>query len=472
MAAVGWTASTDRLVYNRRGKDQLWDAYTSKPDGSDERCLTCTLSIPGPGTHSQRGGSSVSPDGRYVLGTIEGKHVGEFYGAGDAEPGRGTYNDVWLMRSDGSAAWQLTHYVQDHGMGTMWADFDRTGTRIVWAQMTGMATPLTPFGTWQIKIAKLRWSHGTPSLTRVQTLQPQRGRFYEPYGFTPDGRGILLASDYRMPNVWYSQIWIMNIATGAMTRISPDDVPHNLLAQLGPFSNYNEFAQFTPDGSRIVFGRTRGDAAGMDYWTARPDGSDVHRLTFMGESWSSQHAGYGNSSAIVFDPHNPNLIFAGRGADATSYRINGYLIDISQGGLTARYYSDSDLSHLLNTRLENPSDGLDFEPAPVPGLPARKFGVRWTGMLTAPASGTYTFAVRTDSVSKLTITVDGSALSPQGQSVLSMGTYTASVTMSAGQHRFSIEYANGGRGGYEQVLWKPPAGAVPAPIPVRYLSPG
>ena len=181
-----------------------------------KKCLTCNLNLAGPGTRSQRGAYSVSPDGKYLLATVEGRHTGVPYGMESAAPGKGTSNDIWLMRIDGSAAWQLTHTAQDHRMGAMWANFDRTGTRVVWAQLKGMATPLAPFGIWEVKVASIAWSNGVPSMTNSITRQPQTGRFYEPYGFTPDGKGVLMSSDYKMPYTFAAQIWIMNIADGAM----------------------------------------------------------------------------------------------------------------------------------------------------------------------------------------------------------------------------------------------------------------
>lgn len=470
MSAAGWSKSTDRIVYNRRGSDNLWDAYTANPDGSNEKCLTCSLNVPGPGTQSHRGAYSVSPDGNYVLVGVEGKHGGEPYGWQTAGPGAGTYNDIWLMRIDGSAAWQLTNYAQDGASGTMWADFDRTGTRIVWAQLKGMQTPFEPYGTWQVKIASIAWSNGAPSLSNVVTREPQTNRFYEPYGFTPDGSGILLSSDYNMPNTFVSQIWIMNIGSGAMTRLSPNDVPPGLLTQMGPFSNYNEFAQYTPDGSRIVFGRTRGDSSGMDYWTIRPDGSDPHRLTFTGESWNSENQGFGVLGGFAFDPNNPNRIFAGRCTQMTCQSINSYFIDTAAGGLTASYYTDRGFTHLLAQRVENPSDGVEFDPAPVPGLPSSNFGVRWTGKLTAPSSGTYTFSVRTDSWSSMTIAVDGKTLPAPARPLLSSGPLTTSVGLAAGTHSVSVSYVNGGAQGYEQVLWTVPGTSAPTPIPMSALA--
>jgi hypothetical protein len=471
MAAIGWSAATNSIVYNRRGSDHLWDAYTANPDGSNQKCLTCNLDLAGPGTRSQRGAYSVSPDGKYLLATVEGRHNVVPYGMESAEPGKGANNDIWLMSIDGSEAWQLTHAAQDHNLGTMWADFDRTGSRMVWSQLTGMASPLAPFGTWVIKIATISWVNGVPSLTNIVTRKPQAGKFYEPYAFTPDGSGVLMSSDYQMPYAFAAQIWIMNIATGAMKRLSPADIPPNLLAKIGPFSNYNEFAQYTPDNSRIVFGRTRGDAAGMDYWTMRPDGSDPHRLTFTGERWSSEGLGYGNFGGFAFDPKNPSRIFAGRCLDSLCKKIDSYFIDTAVGGLTASYYTDNAFTTLLTRRLENPSKSVDFDPVPIPGLPPAKFGVRWTGSLIAPASGTYTFAVRTDSRSTLTVTVDGKTLPAATKPRLSSAPASTSANLAAGRHSVSLSYVNGGAPGHLQLLWTVPGASTATTIPMSALAP-
>jgi hypothetical protein len=91
-------------------------------------------------------------------------------------------------------------------------------------------------------------------------------------------------------------------------------------------------------------------------------------------------------------------------------------------------------------------------------------------MLTAPVSGTYTFSVRTDSWSAMTIAVDGRTLPPPSRSLLSSGPLTTSVNLAAGAHSVSVSYVNGGAGGYEQVLWTVP-GAPATPMPMSALSP-
>jgi hypothetical protein len=454
MAAIGWTQQ-GQLVYNRRGSDGEWDAYTARPDLSGERCVTCSLNVPGPGTKGQRGGSAVSPDGKYLLASIEGEHGGR-YGGSESDPGKGRYDDIWLIQLNGGGAWRLTNYAADGDLGTIWAGFDRSGNRIVWSQMHGGTSLRAPFGSWRIKMARLSWSAGRARLTDVQTREPQEHRFYEPYGYSPDGRSILLASDYKMPSVYNAQIFLMDVRTGAMKRMSPADAP------TGFFTNYNEFAEYTPDGTRIVFGRTKSAHGGMDYWTMRADGSDVRRLTYTGAPWhTGSQRGYGHVGGFTFDRGNPNRIFATRSTDLTSHNLQGIFIDLTSGGLRATYYKDRDLRTMTSLTAENPSDGLSF---------AKDTSVRWTGRLQMPTSGKYTFSGRTDGKSALHITIDGVRLQPKREFLKPAGTYSATVDLQAGEHSVTIEYVNGGDDGYEQVVWQPPGTQSATEIPITAYS--
>jgi hypothetical protein len=246
----------------------------------------------------------------------------------------------------------------------------------------------------------------------------------------------------------------MNVATGAMTRLSPADAP------TGFFTNYNEFAHFTPDGRHIIFARTKDDkGGGMDYWSMRPDGTDVRRLTFTGADWHTQHQGYGNVLGFAFDPHDPNRIFANRTTDLASHNHISYFVDLATGGLRGTYYTSHAMTRTAQITAENPSDGMSFDPQFL-GVPTSGYVVRWTGRLTAPATGGYTFTATTDSSSSIRITIDGKPLAE----------HHASVTLRAGAHTVSIEYVNGGDNGYEQMLWQPPGAGTPTQIPVAALS--
>jgi hypothetical protein len=261
---------------------------------------------------------------------------------------------------------------------------------------------------------------------------------------------VLLASDYGMPSAFNAQIFLMDVATGSMKRLSPADAP------TGFFTNYNEFAQYTPDGQRIVFARSKG-ARGLDYWTMRTDGTDVRRLTYITQKWHTGSKGYGNVGGFAFNPRNPNQIFVGRSTDLQARTINGFMIDLTSGGLKATYYKDRAMRAVAAQTTENPSDGLSF---------TTDTSARWTGRLHVPTAGTYTFTATTDGKSALRLTIDGKGLT----SSESDGSYSAKTQLKAGSHSVTIEYVNGGDDGYEQVLWQPPGAPSATEIPVSALS--
>jgi len=325
-APMGWSASLDRVIYNARGADGLWDAYSANREGGDERCLTCsTPVVASAGTATHRGVGDVDPAGDLMLVEVErGRHFGTI-GAVEAEPGKGAYSDVWLERTDGSRAWPLTDIYApgSDAMGTIWPRFDRTGTKIVWAEL--YAPAIFNLGAWRLKTADIAWNDGTPSLTDVHTYQPETGRFMEAYGFSPDNRRIIFASDLGMPNWWDAQIYTVAADfTGPAQRLSPaDPTPF-------PFANYNEFAFYVPQGDHIIYGRTAGTrTGGMEYWVMNPDGSGQQQLTDLRQQTGGSYAAVGG---LAFDPHDPNRFVAGVASDPAGETQTAMMFALSRDG--------------------------------------------------------------------------------------------------------------------------------------------
>lgn len=397
---MGWDSATGRIMFNRRGTDNLWDGYSSKPDGTDIVCLTCARPVlPGAGTRTHRGVSDVSSDGRYMLVDVErGQHFGAI-GQTAAEPGKGTYSDVWLQTADGSQAWPLTDIYHQAGgsvIGTIWPRFDRTGTKVVWTEMYKIQDGAHLLGWWRMKTGNIVWNNGVPSLADVKTYEPQTGRFYESYGFSPDGTSLLFASDLNMTNVLSSQIYSMKLTGGAPTRLSPN------VTTAGFMNNYNEFAYYTPDGKHILYARQFASSGGLDLWMMNPDGTGQQRLTYLSEWWNSQYLGAGTIGGIAFDPTNPNRIIVSRTPDSSSKALNAVMITLGSGTMQGTYYSDQDLKTPVFTRTDNPTSGVIYPTAPGAGVGAA-FSVRWTGTLQTPAAGAYSFCAYTTSGARLYI---------------------------------------------------------------------
>jgi hypothetical protein len=458
-APMGWSASLNRVIYNSRGGDGMFDAYSAAPDGSDPQCLTCAIpSFPGVGAATNRGVSDVSPDGRHMLLEVEsGEHSGQV-GSAISEPGKGAYNDVWLATTDGTKAWPLTDVAADGGLGTMWARFDRAGERIVWAELSSPA--ILNLGYWRLKVADIVWTAGVPTLSNIQTIEPAPDHFYEPYGFSPDDSHIIVASDIGMPNWWDSQIYSIAIDGTGLMRLSPADAP------TGFFTNYNEFAFYRPGDNAIIYGRTRGAASGgMDYWLMNPDGTGSQRLTYFNEPWDSEYLGYTVVGGLAFDPHNPNRFVADVASDMNATNLNAVMVTLSDpastGALTGQYFADATFTRLAATRQDDPWSGFKWDASPMPGMPTSFYSVRWTGALAPTVTGTYTLCAVADS--GMRVWVNGALL------IDGWGSFgkrqCASATLQAGAPSpIRIDYWHGAGTAYGQLTSTGPGSATPIPV--------
>lgn len=75
----------------------------------------------------------------------------------------------------------------------------------------------------------------------------------------------------------------------------------------------------------------------------------------------------------------------------------------STKGLFGRYYNSLDFKNLLVERID-PFINFDWAAtAPAPGLPVDNFSIRWTGYLTPPTNGIYTFRVEASDPLKVSI---------------------------------------------------------------------
>jgi hypothetical protein len=82
-----------------------------------------------------------------------------------------------------------------------------------------------------------------------------------------------------------AHIYTLELATGKLTRLTTQD--------------YNEHAQYSPDGRTIAWMSTNGiRGRGTDYWLMDADGSNKRRLTYFNK-WN--HPEYTGESTVVAD---------------------------------------------------------------------------------------------------------------------------------------------------------------------------
>src|SRR4051794_246063 len=119
---VDWSGTTNRIAFDRLDAGGYYRVYTMRPDGSDQRCLTCSTPVPLPRRH--QGNPAWHPSGAYlVIQAEKASHWGITF---SATPGLGYYNDLWVVSVDGLRAWQITN-VSGRNQGVLHPHFSNDG---------------------------------------------------------------------------------------------------------------------------------------------------------------------------------------------------------------------------------------------------------------------------------------------------------------------------------------------------------
>jgi len=139
-------------------------------------------------------------------------------------------------------------------------------------------------------------------------------------------------------------------------------------------------------------------------------------------------------------------------------------------GLLGEYYLGNSGNPWRELVLERVDPTVDFNwgaASPDPSMPADGFTVRWTGMITVPASATYTF---------YTVTDDGVRLWVDGQQIINNWTDHGStedsgdITLAVGrQYEIILEFYENGGSAQCELSWESPSIPREA-IPSQYLS--
>jgi len=102
---VDWSHDGQWIYYDSLELDGFWDVYRIHPDGSGNECLTCDRpELP----NNNQGQPQMHPNGRYLVFQAEkAEHEGT-PGEPATWPGRGYYNDLWVLDLETGSFHQLT----------------------------------------------------------------------------------------------------------------------------------------------------------------------------------------------------------------------------------------------------------------------------------------------------------------------------------------------------------------------------
>jgi beta-glucosidase len=218
--------------------------------------------------------------------------------------------------------------------------------------------------------------------------------------------------------------------------------------------------------------------------------SDIHTIAVIGPNAASLAAIEGNYNAI---PSHPSLPLDGMRAEFPNAKIlyaqgSAYVgelpvvspetalhpsPDSTEAGLKGEYFASSDMQGPpVLTRTDHQID-FDWDAAsPAPGVPAKDFGVRWSGTIQVPAPGDYPFSVRLtncypcNDAEGYTVFLDGKEIAHfstrEESQYRPSGTPSFTLHFDDTQpHAFRFEYTHHAElfGAGVTLEWKPPADA-------------
>ncbi len=276
---VDWCAATNLIAFDRMTSADTSEVFVIRPDGSDQRCITCnTPHLP----KGIRGQPAWHPGGKFLVIQVQGK----FYQGSRFEfVSWGIHNDLWLVAADGSWAQPL---VESEYLGAcLHPHFSDSGDRLFWTvrESTGQKIPQrlllktpgqeNPWDGWHLAIADFsRSADGKAKVADRIDLFRREGGFFESHAL----RGDL---------IWFSHTKGGRPFVDDIYRARSDGTQRvNITRSSG---TWEEHGELSPNGSLVTFNSSRSfnwkhppDTAKtlrLELWARRTDSGRTFRLT-------------------------------------------------------------------------------------------------------------------------------------------------------------------------------------------------
>ncbi len=269
---VSWCHGSNLIAFDRAVDDEQMEVYAVRPDGTDERCITCdTPDIPS----GLRGQPEWHPSCEYLMLVVPGQHA---EGTRFEHPSWGVHCDLWLVAADGSWAHELLR--APYLGATLHPHFSDDGARVFWAaraptgETVSQLIEPTPgeesqWDGWYLSVADFKApdAEGGPALEGRRDLFTDVGGFYESHALEGD------------------TIWFSHTADGAPF-IDEGYSARADGSELTPITNspgtWEEHTEPSPGGSLISFNSSRATD-----WEHPPDVA----LTLTMEIWALTESG-------------------------------------------------------------------------------------------------------------------------------------------------------------------------------------
>lgn len=276
--AIGaiWNDSTNTVAYGKKDANGYYKIYLSDSLGGGETPLTYSGWDP----NRHQWAEEWHPSGDYLFCYVEKTayvpEAGHTRIPDDAIPGYGAYTDIWLVKRDGSQAWQLTNFPNNYDNGVIHGAISRDGLKFAWSQRV-MAPQLFDMnlaaGSYEMKVADVVLTP-TPTLSNIQTYKP--GGFEaanELESISNDHTYLTFYSTFESKNLFATPIYYLNMATGAISQLTTE--------------SFSQAPTYNPSCTKIVYMTGHNcdifplEIQGADWWMMNPNGTNKLRISRM-----------------------------------------------------------------------------------------------------------------------------------------------------------------------------------------------
>ena len=295
---VDWSHALNVIAFDKAGDDGYYDVYIMDPDGSDETCLTCKSEL-----SSHIGNPAWHPSGEWIVFQAVNTALIPLYRDAEevkayTDPGAGWLNNLWVTDENGQEFYQLTT-VSVTG-GVLHPHFSHDGTKLLWAERVGGNAQSTS-GEWVLKVADFVIAEHVPRLEHIQSYTPgEQHDFYESHGFSPDDTKILFSGNLQEDQpMWGMDIYEFNLETHELTQLT-----HT-------FYDWDEHAQYSPDGQKIVWMSSEGydiNPLKADFWIMDCTGSHKQQVTFFNTPGHPHYRGTAVAADSSWGPDGTSII--------------------------------------------------------------------------------------------------------------------------------------------------------------------
>lgn len=295
IASVAWSPDGKKLLIDIQGSNQYYSIASVKLDG--DKATTTILSSGRVPQNSRLHDSNPAwhPKGKHFVFVGQNGNSTEFK---RAMPGEGLFCNLWLGNSKGNNFWQLTDYISSFNSpkGATMPRFSPDGKKLFWTNCQGQPPLKSIHSERALVLADFSLKDDTPEINIVQTFQPgnAENKFYESYGFSPDGKSLLYAANLEQGQDWFG----MDICTQPVNSTVPKQLTTSPTV-------WDRYASFSPNGKKIVWSSSEGysiaylgpggsrwqQAMISELWIMNRDGSEKRRITGFNDRTNPQYIG-------------------------------------------------------------------------------------------------------------------------------------------------------------------------------------